>query len=353
MHYYSNTSGRSTYDQYTAPNPYGLHPSVPGPSKHPGMYIPYLPQTRAAISEHRMDQERQCPEQRMANVSPDTSAFPARTNNLGQPPQSEYHHFVRRDFPQSAQKAGNGAEYLRCQETGPPYLPQESSTNSAPEGVAQELGPMSCSVAPSGEIDWTSLPYAEFLEYFSVQETRDMSLGAPAYHGNISCSYDSGGKACPDGGPNMPTIETEHYYYNQGDAWTTTATPPAAKNVASLMAGSRAMQPDPVPDSPSRVTANTRRTRLEDGSADIPPTQKKGKSKPEHDLSDEQEVLCPEGCMRNGYPRTYVRRDTLRKHLMESCKGRIGDKPRLDNKAIDALVLKAFPLTGSKYRRRT
>ncbi|KAF8488968.1 hypothetical protein JB92DRAFT_3014976 [Gautieria morchelliformis] len=189
-------------------------------------------------------------------------------------------------------------------------------------------------------------------QFISVQETRDMSLpqqyvsyqdnGAPAYQANISCPYDSGGDDCPDGGQNMLTITTQHYYYNQRDAWTTTAIPPAAKNVASLMAGSQAMQPDPVPDSPSGVTANTRRTRLEDGSADIPPTQKKGKSKAKHDLSDGQEVLFPGGCMRNGYPRTYVRRDTLRKHLMESCKGRIGDKPRLDAKAIEALVVKPF-----------
>ncbi|KAF8507564.1 hypothetical protein JB92DRAFT_2959976 [Gautieria morchelliformis] len=165
--------------------------------------------------------------------------------------------------------------------------------------------------------------------------------GAPAYQANTSCSSDSGGDDCPDGGPNMC-----------GDAWTTTATPPAAKNVASLMAGSQAMQPDPVPDSPSGVTANMRGTRLEDGSADIAGPEK-GKTKAKRGLSDGAEVLCPEGCMLHGQARTYVRRDTLRKHLMESCKGRIGDKPRLDAKAIEALVVKAFPLKGRKSRRRT
>ncbi|KAF8494556.1 hypothetical protein JB92DRAFT_2834927 [Gautieria morchelliformis] len=137
------------------------------------------------------------------------SVSPAWTNNLGQPSQSESHHFVRRDFPQSAQTAENGAEYLRCQETGPPHLPQERSTNNnAPEGVAQELGPMSCSVAPSGEIDWTTLSYAALIDYFSVQDTGHMSVpqeyawyqdnGAPAYQANTSCSSDSGGDDCPD-----------------------------------------------------------------------------------------------------------------------------------------------------------
>ncbi|KAF8487841.1 hypothetical protein JB92DRAFT_3148416 [Gautieria morchelliformis] len=227
-------------------------------------------------------------------------------------------------FPQSAQTAGNGAEYLRCQESGPPYLRQD--------------------VAPSGEIDWTTLSYAALIDYFSVQDTGHMSA-------NTSCSYDSGGDDYPDGGPNMPTIGTKHSYYNQGDAWTTTATPPAAKNVASLMAGSRAMQPDPVPDSPSRVTANMRGTQLEDGSAGIAGPEK-GKTKAKRGLSDGPEVLCPEGCMLHGQARTYVRRDTLRKHLMESCKGRIGDKPRLDAKAIEVLVVKAFPF-GRKSRRRT
>ncbi|KAF8505001.1 hypothetical protein JB92DRAFT_2833176 [Gautieria morchelliformis] len=63
--------------------------------------------------------------------------------------------------------------------------------------------------------------------------------------------YDSGGDDYPDGGQNMPIIATQQSDYNQGVAWTTTATPPAA-NVAGLeRAGSLALQPDPVPDSPS------------------------------------------------------------------------------------------------------
>ncbi|KAF8524780.1 hypothetical protein JB92DRAFT_2879416 [Gautieria morchelliformis] len=166
--------------------------------------------------------------------------------------------------------------------------------------------------------------------------------GAPAYQANTSCSYDSGGDDYPDGGPNMPTIQPKHSYYNQGDAWTTTDTPPAAKNVASLMAGSRAMQPDPVPDSPSGVTANMRGTRIEDGSAAIAGPEK-----------GETKVLCPEGCMLHGQARTYMRRYTLWKHLRDSCKGRIGDKPRLDDKAIEGLVVKAFPSQGRKSRKRT
>ncbi|KAF8529905.1 hypothetical protein JB92DRAFT_3139473 [Gautieria morchelliformis] len=64
-------------------------------------------------------------------------------------------------------------------------------------------------------------------------------------------SYDSGGSDYTDGGQRMPATQTTLFDYNHGMAWTTTAIPPALVNANLDMAGSLAMQPCPVPSSPT------------------------------------------------------------------------------------------------------
>ncbi|KAF8508647.1 hypothetical protein JB92DRAFT_2951786 [Gautieria morchelliformis] len=221
----------------------------------------------------------------------------------------------------------------------------------------------------------------------------------------MAFSYDSGRTNHTDGGQNMcvasrvfdrqrhnpdacyrPTITNKLLYYNQGVAWTTTATPPAA-NAASLeMVGSLAMQSDPAPSSPSPhpgpsnnvdgdgqhtetaqhsyrcpldsgcgktcgadVSVNGKRhfkshlmrelRRIKNGSMDLSDA-KIIKSEADLRRAEELKVPCPYGCTIYGVPTTYARKAHLRRHLEETCW-----KP-LDDNEIDAVATKAFSCRG-------
>ncbi|KAF8506424.1 hypothetical protein JB92DRAFT_2961809 [Gautieria morchelliformis] len=311
--------------------------------------------------------------------------------------RSEYPQFVRQEFPPSGQIDGTFAEdsrhYLGGQDTGPSFLPQAAYADNASEG-AEELGPISCHAAPS-QTDRTFSSYSALREYPGGQDIRGLYLpqenvpysdnGAPPYHG-MSFSYDSGRKNHTDGGQNMPTITNTDLNYNQGVAWTTTATPPAA-NAASLeMVGSLAMQSYPVPSSPSphpgpsnNVDGNGQHTetaqhsyrccldsgcgktcgadvstngkrhfkshlmrelrRIKNGSLDLSDA-KIIKSEADLRRAEELEVPCPYRCTRYGVPTTYARKTHLRRHLEETCW-----KP-LDDNEIDAVATKAFSRRG-------
>ncbi|KAF8496920.1 hypothetical protein JB92DRAFT_2988922 [Gautieria morchelliformis] len=311
--------------------------------------------------------------------------------------RSEYPQFVRQEFPPSGQIDGTFAEdsrhYLGGQDTGPCFLPQAAYADNASEG-AEELGPISCHAAPS-QTDRTFSSYSALMEYPGGQDIRGLYLpqenvpysdnGAPPYRG-MSFSHDSGRTNHTDGGQNMPTITNRDLNYNQGVAWTTTATPPAA-NAASLeMVGSLAMQSYPVPSSPSphpgpsnnvdgdgqhtETAQHSYRCRLDSGcgktcGADVSVNGKRHfKShlmrelrrikngsldlsdakiiKSEADLrrAEELKVPCPNGCTNYGVPTTYARKAHLRRHLEETCR-----KP-LDDNEIDAVATKAFSRRG-------
>ncbi|KAF8491556.1 hypothetical protein JB92DRAFT_3005876 [Gautieria morchelliformis] len=321
---------------------------------------------------------------------------------------SEYQQFVREEFPPSGHTdrtfAENSTEYF-----GTKFSTASSPCRHASEHGVEELGPISCHVAPSGQTGQTFSSYSGLIEYLGDQDTRGFYLpsgnvpysdnGTLPYQGT---SYDSGGRNYTDGGQNMctetypdacyrPTIETEQTDYNQGAAWTTTATPPAA-NVTSLeTAGSLGMQPDPVPSFPSphpepsnsvdgdaehtETAQHSHQCRLDSGcgktcGADVSINRKRHfKShlrrelrrikngsmdlsrakiiKSEADLrrAEELEVPCPYGCKIYGVPMTYARKANLRRHLEQTCW-----KP-LSDKEIDDVATKAFSRKGKTSRR--
>ncbi|KAF8470380.1 hypothetical protein JB92DRAFT_3056019 [Gautieria morchelliformis] len=327
---------------------------------------------------------------------------------------SEYQQSVREEFPPSGHTDGtfaeNSTEYFG-------FLPQAAHADNASEPGMEELGPISCHAAPSGQTGQTFSSYSGLIEYLGDQDTRGFYLpsgnvpysdnGTLPYQGT---SYDSGGRNYTDGGQNMcvasrvfdrqrhdpdacyrPTISNKHCYYNQGVAWTTTATPPAA-NVASLeTAGSLGMQPDPVPSSPSPhpepsdsidgdadhtgtaqhshqchldsgcgktcgadISINRKRhfkshlrcelRRIKNGSMDLSGA-KIIKSEADLRRAEELEVPCPYGCKIYGVPTTYARKPNLRRHLQQTCW-----KP-LSDKEIDEVATKAFSRKGKTSRR--
>ncbi|KAF8496076.1 hypothetical protein JB92DRAFT_2991737 [Gautieria morchelliformis] len=315
---------------------------------------------------------------------------------------SEYQQFVREEFPPSGHTDGtfdeDSTEYFGGPDTGPSFLTQAAHAPNASEHGVEELGPISFHAAPSGQTGQTFSSYSGLIEYLGDQDTRGFHLpsgnvpysdnGTLPYQGT---SYDSGGRNYTDGGQNMPTIQNEQLYYNQGVAWTTTATPPPA-NVASLeMVGSLTMQPDPVPSSPSlhpepsnsvdgdaehaEMAQHSHQCRLDSGcgktcGADVSINRKRHfKShlrrelrrikngsmdlsgakiiKSEADLrrAEELEVPCPYGCTIYGVWTTYARKANLRRHLEQTCW-----KP-LSDKEIDDVATKAFSRKGKTSRR--
>ncbi|KAF8504069.1 hypothetical protein JB92DRAFT_2969142 [Gautieria morchelliformis] len=303
---------------------------------------------------------------------------------------SEYQQFVREEFPPDS------TEYFGGPDTGPSFLPQAAHAANASEHGVEELGPISCHAGPSGQTGRTFSSYPGLMEDLSDQDTRGFYLPS----GNVPYSengtlpyqgtpYDSGGRNYTGGGPNMPTIQSKQFYYNQGVAWTTMATPPAA-NVASLeMVGSLTMQPDPVPSSPSPhpepsnsvdgdgeqmaqhshqchldsgcgktcgadVSINRKRPfkshlrrelrRIKNGSMDLSGA-KIIKSEADFSRAEELEVPCPYGCTIYGVRTTYARKANLRRHLEQTCW-----KP-LSDKEIDDVATKAFSRKGKTSRR--
>ncbi|KAF8507918.1 hypothetical protein JB92DRAFT_2956227 [Gautieria morchelliformis] len=132
-----------------------------------------------------------------------------------------------------------------------------------------------------------------------------------------------------DGGQRMPAIQTKHYDYNHGMAWTTTAIPPAA-NANLDVAGSLAMQPCPVPSSPTPSQLPESPEAADNGTpgndtpgvynvrfqADLGP---RGAMK--------EKVSCPFGCRRYGKyggPSEFKTIYSLRTHLVKSCQRPVG-----------------------------
>ncbi|KAF8488622.1 hypothetical protein JB92DRAFT_3101024 [Gautieria morchelliformis] len=309
---------------------------------------------------------------------------------------SEYQQFVREEFPPSGHTDGtfdeDSTEYFGGPDTGPSFLPQAAHADNASKHGMEELGPISCHAGPSGQTGWTFSSYPGLMEDLGDQDTRGFYLpsvnvpysdnGTLPYQGT---SYDSGGRNYTDGGQNMPTISNKQINYNQGVAWTTTATPPAA-NVASLeTAGSLGMQPDPVPSSPSphpepsnsvdgdaehtETAQHSHQCRLDSGcgktcGADVSINRKRHfKSHLRRELrrikngsmdlsgeadlrrAEELEVPCPYGCKIYGVLTTYARKANLRRHLEQTCW-----KPPSD-KEIDDVATKAFSRKGKTSRR--
>ncbi|KAF8476533.1 hypothetical protein JB92DRAFT_3050203 [Gautieria morchelliformis] len=231
--------------------------------------------------------------------------------------------FGQQDFPQSGYTDGTWPYCGGQQSLTTSMTPPSCITNA-------ELGANSCHTGPCGQTDEISSSYSA-MEYFSGEETADFALPQEdnwPYNDNgagpsRSLCYDSGGKLYTDGGESMPTIKSQHFYYDQRVAWTATATPPAA-NVAGLeTVGSLAMQPGPGPSGCSFSVWQSRPVMYP--------------SKP---------VRCPRGCKRGGQPRTYSESTDLRRHLRNTCSG-----PR-DEQTINALVAKAFPGKRKWSRRK-
>ncbi|KAF8504073.1 hypothetical protein JB92DRAFT_2969173 [Gautieria morchelliformis] len=320
---------------------------------------------------------------------------------------SEYQQFVRQEFPPSGHTDGTFAE------DSTEYFGQAAYADNASEHGVEGLGPISCHAAPSGQTGQTFSSYPGLIEYLSDQVIRGFYLprenvpysdyGTLPYHGT---SYDSGGRIYTDGGQNMcvasrvfdrqrtdpdachrPTISNKQIDYNQGVAWTTTATPPAA-NVAILeMVGSLAMQSDQVPSSPSlhpessnnvdgdgehtetaqhphqcsfysgcgaNISINRKRhfkshlmrelRRIKNGWMDLS-RAKIIKSEADLRRAEELVVPCPYRCKKYGVPTTYARKAHLRRHLEETCW-----KP-LSDKEIEDVATKAFSRKGKTSRR--
>ncbi|KAF8501247.1 hypothetical protein JB92DRAFT_872617 [Gautieria morchelliformis] len=179
----------------------------------------------------------------------------------------------------------------------------------------------------SFESDPAHMEYHSGQNFYLPQGNAPYSNGAPPHR--EMPPYDSGGSDYTGGGQRMPAIQTKHSDYNHGMAWTTTAIPPAA-NANLDVAGSLAMQPCPVPSSPTPSQLPESPEAADNGTpgndtpgvynvrfqADLGP---RGAMK--------EKVSCPFGCRRYGRyggPTTFKTIYSLRTHLVKSCKRPVG-----------------------------